>query len=332
MFKSVTARAIVPVAVAVTGFVIVCCILLYSVMKRDMVSDAISYETNQADTIVKSTRYAMLKSDREMLRNIIGNIGEQKGVEHVRIFNKKGLIMFSRNHGEVNRFVDKKTAGCVACHAGAVPSATLGGMQQARRFVNERGAEVLAITAPIYNEAECFNAACHFHSAGQKVLGTLDIGLSAAPLAENLSMAKKRMTAFSVMVLLLTVGGVAALLRRNVFLPIKSLTEFTDKGEDGILTSRFTASGELGKLAGNFSRLAAELQRTREELAKSREGGVRREDVEEAVELNAVYVKIPNLDMPEHNHHYEKARQYATPAKSQSQGSELRRDPPEHDG
>ena len=146
--KSLTARAIVPVAVAVTGFVVICCILLYSVMKTDMVSDAVKYETNLADTIVKSTRYAMLKSDREMLTNIVMNIGQQKGVEHVRIFNKKGLIMLSGDPTELNRFVDKKTAGCIGCHAGATPSATLGAMEQARRFVNDRGMEVIAITTP----------------------------------------------------------------------------------------------------------------------------------------------------------------------------------------
>ena len=45
MLKSLTARAIVPVAVAVTGFVVVCCILLFSALKTDMISDAVSYET-----------------------------------------------------------------------------------------------------------------------------------------------------------------------------------------------------------------------------------------------------------------------------------------------
>ena len=115
--KSLTARAIVPVAVAVTGFVVICCILLYSVMKADMINDAVIYETNLADTIVKSTRYAMLKSDRDMLSNIICNVGQQKGVEHVRIFNKKGLIMFSEDPTELNRFVDKKTAGCIGRHS-----------------------------------------------------------------------------------------------------------------------------------------------------------------------------------------------------------------------
>ena len=185
MFKSLTARAIIPVTVSVTGFVIVCCILLYAIMKTDMTNDVIRYETSQAGTIVKSTRYAMLHDDRESLSNTIANIGTQEGVEHARIFNKKGLIMFSSNSSEVGRLLDKNAAGCVECHSGPVPAATLGDMKQARRFVNEKGKDVIAITAPIYNEPSCTQAACHVHTAEQKILGTLDIGLSAAPAGQQ---------------------------------------------------------------------------------------------------------------------------------------------------
>ena len=77
MFKTICARAIVPVAFAVTGFVVVCCILLYAAIKTDMIGSTVQHSTHLADTIIKSTRYAMLRSDRETVRNIVGNIGEQ---------------------------------------------------------------------------------------------------------------------------------------------------------------------------------------------------------------------------------------------------------------
>jgi methyl-accepting chemotaxis protein len=275
MFKTLTAKAIVPVAVAVTGFVIVCCILLYSVMKTDMTNDTIKHETNLADTVIKSTRYAMLKSDREMLSNIVENIGDQQGVEHVRIFNKKGLIMFSKEAGELNSFVDKKAAGCIGCHAGAVPTATLGSMERARRFTNERGLAVLAITAPIYNEPACYTAPCHVHSAGQKILGTFDIGLSAAPLLKTLAVMRGRMIIFSSMVLILTIGGVAAMLRRQIFVPLREITEFTSNINRGNLDHELSGiSGELNDLAEDVRAVALQLRtavREIEELKKAPE-------------------------------------------------------------
>jgi HAMP domain-containing protein len=256
MFKSICARAIVPVALTVTGFVVLCCLLLYTAIKADMTSDAVQHSSHLADTIVKSTRYAMLKDDRETLSNIISNIGELSGVEHVRIFNKKGLVMFSENPGEVHQYVNKNSPGCFGCHAETVPSATLVDMQKARTFMNEEQVEVLAITAPIYNEPACFTASCHVHPAEQVVLGTLDIGLDMTPLERTFALLGSRMIIFSLMVLLLTVGGVAALLGRSVFQPIRKLTDFTDEAADGNLMDSFPeVGGELGKLAENFRKL-----------------------------------------------------------------------------
>ena len=267
MIKSLAGKAIIPVAVTVTGFVIVCCLLLYSVMKVDMTANAERQATVLAGTVVKSTRYAMLQSDDENLRDIIANISSQQGVEHVRIFNKKGLIEFSSDQTELKRFVDKKTAGCIGCHAGPVPAARLGEMQQARQFVNGKGREVIAITAPIYNEPDCYNAGCHFHPPGQKVLGTLDIGLSRQPLQQSLATMRGRMFIFTIMILILTVGGVTALLVRSIFGPIKMIKSYCDAICRGDFKHGLPPfDGQMEELSDSVQRVAAELKKTASEL------------------------------------------------------------------
>lgn len=232
MFKSLARQALIPVGLAVTGFFVVCCLLLYSAIKSGITRDAVFNATSMADTILKSTRYAMLKDDRETLATVIRNIGEQKGVDHVRIFNKKGVVNFSARSEEINRQLDKKAEGCIACHSGPVPVTTLGTMQQARNFTNVSGKKVLAITAPIYNEPECFNAACHAHPQKQKVLGTLDIGLTQEGLLDLLATIRIQMIVFTILTLILTVGGVTALLRRSVFVPMQRLREFVEESRE----------------------------------------------------------------------------------------------------
>jgi hypothetical protein len=180
--------------------------------------------------------------------------------------------MFSSNHGETGRLLDKNAAGCVECHSGPVPAATLGDMKQARRFVNEKGKDVIAITAPIYNEPSCYQAACHVHKPEQKILGTLDIGLSASPLVNNLAVMRSRMIIFSVMVLLVTVGGVAALLRRYVFVPLNSLVEFTEKTIQGIDQEIPQGGTEIEKLSGNIRCIVSELNSIRREAAQWKKG------------------------------------------------------------
>ena len=287
MLKSLTARAIVPVAVAITGFVVVCCILLFSALKEDMISDAVSYETKLADTITRSTHYAMLKGDRETLRNIIDNVSSQDEVEHVRIFNKKGLVMFSGNHGEVFTYVDKKAAGCIGCHAGPVAKSTLKQMERARRYQNPQGKDIIAITSPLYNDPACYTASCHFHSADQKILGILDIGLSAEHLNSTLTVLQSRMIVFSFMVLLLSVGGVAALLRRQVFMPLRQIRTFTSNVNSGSLSHDLSGiSGELTDLAGDVRSIASQLKLAEEELRKLK--GSRKTDHKPAMEAEEV--------------------------------------------
>jgi len=298
MVKSLAGKAIVPVALAVTGFVIVCCLLLYSVLKADMTDTAILHASSLAGVVVRSTHYAMLKSDRETLRNIIVNIGEQHDVEHVRIFNKKGLIEFSANRGEVNRLVDKTTAGCIGCHAGPVPTAKLGEMQQARQFENERGRAVLAITAPIYNEPECYTASCHFHTANQKVLGTLDIGLSLQPLQKALSTMRSRMMVFSVLILFITVGGVAALLRRMILTPVRKLAEYCDAlGRGNFPPEVPCCEGEIEKLAQSLKDITVRLKNFESQLP----GVATKGNSTETTGEEAPPLKTPSEKMPEHS-------------------------------
>jgi hypothetical protein len=272
MLENLTIRAIVPVAVTVTGFVLVCCILLYSAIKADLTRAAVQHSTDIAETVVKSTRYAMLRGDRETLRNIVDNVSGQANVEHLRIFDKRGLVKFSHNPAETGRFVDKGTAGCLGCHAGPTPAATLEAMQHARRFVDGHGVEVLAITAPIYNEPACATAACHVHPASQQILGILDIGLDTAPLQRSLAVLCGRMAVFTLLVLILTVGGVAAHLRRTVLLPLQALADFTAAADGASLDEKsLRVGGELGAIAANFRILIRRLEHARGELAARHE-------------------------------------------------------------
>jgi HAMP domain-containing protein len=199
----------------------------------------------------------MLRDDRETLRNILLNIGSQAGVEHARIFNKEGRVMFSGHSEEVARTLDKNAEGCAGCHSGPVPVSNPELSRMTRSFVNGAGVEILAVTAPVYNEPECVGGACHEGLSQRKVLGMLDIGLDQAPQKAALATLRLRMILFSLMVLVLTVGGVAALLNHQVFLPLRRLTDFTENLSNGILDDEIPRGcGELERLAGHLRRLA----------------------------------------------------------------------------
>ena len=253
MFDRIAGRALVPVGIVVTGFLFVCFMLLYSAIKEVVIRDSVGHANNLAGIILKSTRYAMLKSDRELNAAIVQNISQQKGVEHVRIFSQTGIVAFSSNAGEVNRQVDKKAEGCILCHAKKEPVTTLGNMEKARTFKNSAGEDVLAITTPIYNEPECSDAACHVHPARQKVLGTLDIGLSQDATLSSLASIRGEMILFSLLTLILTTAGVIALLKMIVLQPMRKLQEYTERSEsNSSLEQPHNLPYELDKIARSY--------------------------------------------------------------------------------
>ncbi len=272
MFNRFATKAIFPVALSLTGFVIVCSLILYSSIKEGFLKDAVQQETSLADTVVSSARYSMMTDDRESLEHIINSIGVRKEIEHLRIFNKEGVVMFSSNPMELNRVVDKKTAGCIECHSGPEPTVLLGSMELARRFVNAKDHNVLAITAPIYNDAHCSAGDCHFHPSQQKVLGTLDIGLSTDSIDSSLLALRGKMIVFCIMVLILTVGGVSALLRRNLLTPINQLMDYVKKVSGGNLDNDFPKGiSEIETLGQIYFDMALEKHRAETELIKIRE-------------------------------------------------------------
>lgn len=273
MFDKIAGRALVPVGIVVTGFLAVCFVLLYSAIKDVVVRDSIGHANNLAGIVLKSTRYAMLKSDRELNTAIIKNISDQSGVQHVRIFNKKGVVAFSSKEEEVNKQVDKKAEGCVVCHEKSEPVTTLGNMQKARMFKNGSGSDVIAITAPIYNEPECANAACHVHPSSQKVLGTLDIGLSRDATLSSLASIKMQMVIFSVLTLILTVAGVIALLKMIVLIPLRKLQRYTERAEgNSTVTHPTDLPYELDKIAQSYYFIKAKLKETEQKAVKTVNG------------------------------------------------------------
>jgi len=281
MFQSIATRSIIPVGLAVTGFVAICCLSLYSIMKQDMINDAAQSGRNVANTVVLSTRYAMLNNDRQHLGSIIANIGQQQGVEHLRVFNHDGLITFSRNQTEIGHQADKNMEGCSGCHSGDKPIAQLAEEKQTRRFKNERGVEVLAMSQPIYNEPSCSTSDCHHHPQNHKVLGMLDIGIDQRPLQNSLALMRYRMIIFTLMTLLLTVGGVAALLNRTFFIPLNKLVAITSVTDPCDSEKELESGyGELSLLARNYHSLIVRLNDTRELLAHSRSCNKEKNDPE----------------------------------------------------
>src|ERR1039458_4971442 len=97
--------------------------------------DLVEQSANRiTDVIVRSTHYEMLHNDKDALLNIINELGSEPGIQHIRVLNKDGLIIYSTDAKEVGTPVDKSAEGCIGCHAQSAPLATLNRRARTRYF------------------------------------------------------------------------------------------------------------------------------------------------------------------------------------------------------
>ncbi len=219
-----------------------------------------------SDTVKRSIHYAMLKNQWQDAFQIMDAIGQQDGVNRVRVFNKEGGILFSTDRAEIGRAVDKRAESCYACHAAERPLERLNLPDRTRIF--EAGDHrLLGMITAIYNEPGC-SEGCHVHPPNRQVLGVLDITLSLAKVDEEIAAITQQRVAVAGMVLLSLAAVLAVLVRRGVLRPVRELVEGTRKVAQGDLGFRIPerSQDEVGELAASFNRMTEALEITQAEL------------------------------------------------------------------
>ncbi len=236
--------------------------------KKQLIGEVLKGASRISETVKRSTRYDMLKYESEAVHNIIETIGEQEGIEKIRIFNKEGKIMFSTDKKDVGTMVDKRAEACYACHSAEKPLEKLSMPERNRIYKSKEGHRVLAMINPIYNEKDCYTANCHAHSSTQKVLGVLDIGMSLEDVDSEIKGNQNKMLAFAVVVFLGISGTIGIFVRRSVSHPVRALVDETKRIASGDLgsTLKIESKDEIGELADSFNRMTRDLSKAQEEL------------------------------------------------------------------
>jgi two-component system NtrC family sensor kinase len=220
------------------------------------------------DLIARSTRYQMMRNDREALYQVISTIGAEPGIRRVRIFNEEGRITFSTDSAEINTSVDKGAEACYGCHARGEPLSKLERPDRARIFLDPHGQRVLGVIRPIENEPECSNAACHVHPSSRRILGVIDTHLSLAPVDTQVAAQEAELERFTAVAIVLFSVASALFIWTVVERPLKELMSGIHKVAAGDLGYRLPArSGdELGEVAKSFNRMTESLAHAQQEI------------------------------------------------------------------
>ena len=90
--------------------------------ERRMTEDLVKAEAYRAsDFIRQSLQSCMMENDRACIRRDVSLLGNESGVEAIRIYNKEGEITFSSLESELHSRVDEQAEPCRVCHATQEP-------------------------------------------------------------------------------------------------------------------------------------------------------------------------------------------------------------------
>jgi two-component system NtrC family sensor kinase len=266
--------------------------------QTDQMMSYVMQSANQMSDIIKnSTRYSMLLNRREDVYETITSIGNEPGVVGIRIYNKRGEIMFSTTKSEEQSVVDMHAEACYVCHEQAKPLESLPSSNRARIYALSDSHRVLGLINPIRNEPSCSDAACHAHPADRTVLGVLDVRMSLDGVDRDIRQAETRMILYG-LVALAIIGSTSLLfLYQTVHRPVKRLTRGTEEISSGNLDFRIpiVSKDEIGQLAQSFNAMTVSLKREEEENRRwSRELEIRIR--EKTTELRRIHDQILQIE------------------------------------
>ena len=265
--------------------------------KTQMMNQIVLSADRMSDVIKQSTRYSMLLNRRDDVYQIISTIGKEPGVEGIRIYNKRGEIMFSIDKSEENTTVDMHTEACYACHSQEKPLESLPTKTRTRIYEASSGHRVLGVINPIRNEPSCSNSDCHAHPGDRTVLGVLDVRMSLKGLDDTIAGTQYTMLTYAGGVILVIAAIVALFLSVTVLKPVRGLMKGAQEITSGNLDYRIAirTRDELGTLARAFNTMTLSVKNEKAEnlrWARTLEQRVR----EKTDELNAIHRQIVHIE------------------------------------
>jgi histidine kinase len=226
-----------------------------------------------SNTIKLGTHYAMMLNSRDDITQIINNIGTQKDVENLRIYNKDGQIKFSNRADEIDTVTNIKNEACYICHRTEPPAVNLDLSERTRMIKSDNGELLLGIISPIYNEPGCSTGACHVHPADKHVLGALDVVVSLKGAKNEIIRYEKGIIVLAIFVFLMTSCIIFLFIFRFVRQPINKMINGTRRLAMGDYSTRLTIerNDEIGELAEAINRMGKRIGEKQIELNKQRD-------------------------------------------------------------
>jgi two-component system NtrC family sensor kinase len=221
---------------------------------------------NIAQTVKYSTRTNMLENKKEKVQEIISYIaGRNKGIERIRVFDKKGKIKSTTKLEERGRIVEKTADQCVVCHMSDEPCEEIENKRRIRIAQSESGNyRVVSFTHAIYNEESCYIQCHEYHSERQKVLGIFEVTMSLKDVDAKIASNRRHLIQFSIMLFLIIMSSIGAMLFYYLIRPVHALLNGiwnVSLGDNSKTEIPLYSKDEFGQLAQSLNNMFVKIRK-----------------------------------------------------------------------
>ncbi len=255
-------------------------------LEEQLTAERITAADQLSRSVISATWHAMRAGRKEDAYEVMQAIGDEQGVEWIRMLDRTGGVSFETIAGSEDRLtVDSPT--CRVCHATDPPRVDVEPTVRSRFWTTEGGGRRMAIVTPIPNEPGCSTADCHAHDAGVKVLGLLDVALSMDDLDTKLAVLRWKAFVLALVKSAVIAAFIAFFVHRFVGRPIRRLREGARAIANLELETpiRIESASELGELGAAFEDMRKHLWVARSRVERFTE------ELEEQVEERTAQLK-----------------------------------------
>ncbi|MFV0268964.1 MAG: sensor histidine kinase [Draconibacterium sp.] len=190
--------------------------LIFKSVYEGYLRTVIRQQGDNIGSIVEGSLYhSMLKNDKSALQSTLDINNAMPGIDEVNMYNNRDSLVYSTT--AFSDSLSQRGPNCGGCHSNF--SEMFPAKQKSYRIIDfksscnmdqkQKGHRQLLVRTPILNERSCYASACHAHSQGEEILGSLIIKV---PLSELDSAVTKSSTDFFLLAIVVTVLLVSLLI------------------------------------------------------------------------------------------------------------------------
>lgn len=206
------------------------------------------------DLMIDGLNNSMMKGDQKNIHKIVKHISDNRFIEHIRIFNKLGIISYSNIPTELGKNINVIAPGLIESNISSIVK---------RNVYLDKKTKIYKAIQPIVIEKRC--QSCHKEN---KIISYLDIDTNFTEAEINFYTGSVHMVIWGIVLIFILAVVFYLFFNRFINKPLNDFMDALGSVEKGNLdiTLPSTGSDEFSILNNHFNRMVNELKDSREKI------------------------------------------------------------------